>query len=173
MLRAKQTHSAAFAAYGVPPTAYGVPAQYGFPPAQPQPAQPVPAGVHPGLSNLITSLDGAGLQKLLGAMQQQQQSPQAAAPGQQIAGLTPELARLLGGGGAQPPLFGQQAPQPAQQGNPYNGFGGTPNLASLLQTPGAAQPSGVRQQQVASHPQGHSGQPDMQEIMAQLAKYRR
>jgi hypothetical protein len=144
VVNAKRTHFQPIAPPPPPPTQYGIPpAGYGIPqpPALSQPTsyQPPNQGPPPitnaNLSNLISSLDTNGLQKLLGAMQQPNpQQPQPPQPG-----LTPDLARLLN----------------ASAVPPHQGYG-PPAQAEMQPRP----------------PQGQ-GQPDMNEIMAQLAKYRR
>lgn len=184
-------------------------AQYGLPLSQiphnpavaAAAAPPTPAGANPNISNLITSLDGAGLQKLIGAIQQPQ------GPGAAPSVLTPDLARLLGGapahlhGQAQPPLYGQQTPA-APASNPYAALAANPALARLLSgaapagpgaplhvqhhLPGGAPVHQQHQHQNQQHQHQHQhqhqqhpshapvpNQPDVQEIMAQLAKYRR
>ena len=192
MLRAKKNNSGQLSSpYGMP-ASYGMPPQYGFPQQQSQPPQPAQATAAPNnFGNLIGSLDGAGLQKLLSSMQQQQhqvQQPAAVAasqnPGMPASGLTPDLARLLGGGGnVQPQQPGYGHPTQGQQTNSFAALSGNPALASLLGgvgggAVGAVAPQTAQQMQHGGPPQAGgphalAGQPDMQEIMAQLAKYRR
>ncbi|KAI9886636.1 MAG: U3 snoRNP protein [Watsoniomyces obsoletus] len=123
---------------------------------------------NPDLSKLITTLDPAGLQNLLGIMQQQHQSQQPqqqqpVAPSQpqqpssQISPLLPpDLARLLSSATrpAQMPyaplpqtpsqLSPQQQQQQSAAANPYAALAGNPafannpNLASLLAAAGAS-----------------------------------
>ncbi|KAJ9665943.1 nuclear polyadenylated RNA-binding protein 3 [Coniosporium apollinis] len=192
VLRAKQTHGAPQPqqpAYGMPSAAYGMPpVQYGLPPPQPPPQQYLPpqhlpaAMGNPSLSNTIANLDPSSLQQLLGAMQHQpsqapQQPPQQ--PHQQAPppALTADLARILGGAAPAPqhqtPAYNQ--PPQQMQGNPYGTLAGNPALASLLGGVGTPQQQAPQQQAPPQPPpQGQQqGQPDMQEIMAQLAKYRR
>ena len=136
----------------------------------PQPAPfipPVPgnaAANQTNLSSLISSLDPNSLSQLLGAMSGNT-AAQAPQPPQAIA---PDLARLLSQvptPAVVPPAYNAPAapaPPPAappqQFANPYqNPFGGQPPQ------PPAAPP--------AANPQ--QPQPDMNEIMAQLAKYQR
>ena len=148
------------------------------------------------LGGLISSMDGAGLQKLLSSMQQQ---PTSQNPGVQPSGLTPDLARLLGGAGGnvlqahQPPTaaaaYGQssQGAAAGAQPNALAALSNNPAFASLLGGAGAhgagalgavqhqgqhSMQHGAPQQHGAAH-HALTGQPDMQEIMAQLAKYRR
>ena len=198
-MRAKKNNTEQLSSpYGVP-ASYGMPPQYGFPAQsqQPQPQQPPqPVGIPNAnnLGSLISSMDGAGLQKLLSSIQQQ---PTSQNNGAQPSGLTPDLARLLSGAGSnvlqgqlQPaaaPAYGQppQATAAAAHQNPLAALSNNPAFASLLGGSGGAgalgavppqaqQPMqhGVPQQPGAPH---HvlGRQPDMQEIMAQLAKYRR
>ena len=134
-------------------------------------------------------MDAAGLQKLLSSMQQQ---PSSQNPSVQASGLTPDLARLLGGAGGNV-LQAQHQPtaaaaaaygQPPQAGtatqpNALAALSSNPAFASLLGGAGGAGALGgvpPQAQQPMQHGPPHhglAGQPDMQEIMAQLAKYRR
>lgn len=200
--RAKKNNTDQIASpYGVP-ASYGMPLQYGLPsqnqqpqsqpppPPQPQPHQPIGVPTANNLGSLISSMDAAGLQKLLSSMQQQ---PSSQNPNVQASGLTPDLARLLGGAGgnvlqsqhqptaaAAPPAYGQQ-PQAAAatQPNALAALSSNPAFASLLGGAGGAGALGAvppQAQQPMQHGGPHhglTGQPDMQEIMAQLAKYRR
>ena len=175
MIRAKSTHSAPQPTqhYQAPP--YNA-SQYGQPPPQPIPSQqPQPAGA-PNLANLITSLDGPALQKLLGAMSQSPQTPQHPhVQGQQ----QPDLATLLGGANRQPPppqqgySYGVPPQQPPQQ-QQYNAqalntaFANNPALASLLGNSSTrGQQPQMPQQQYAS-----SQQPQVQNIMEQLNRWK-
>ncbi|RDW73788.1 hypothetical protein BP5796_07230 [Coleophoma crateriformis] len=142
ILRAKNTPAPALA----PPTYYSQ-AQY-----QPAPSyqQPAPAAAlapaAPDLMNLVGQLDNATLQKLLSALpQQQQQNAPAASANSSI-----DLAGILGG------LQGQQ---PAQQ--------------NYAQPPPVATPYNPGVQSYAAPPpqQAQSAQ-QVQNIMAQLAKFR-
>ncbi|KAL5354066.1 nuclear polyadenylated RNA-binding protein 3 [Pseudogymnoascus australis] len=143
------------------PVAYGQPAgqQYGAPAAQ----------AAPNLGSIVGQLDNATLQKLLGTLNAPIQSP---APQQQQAPANGQvdLAGILGG------LMGKSAQQPQQQQYPpqqqnqyssqqaqYPPQGATPDLGALL---GAA---GLGQQ---SHMQGGQSAEDVQNIMAQLARFR-
>ncbi|KAF1956539.1 hypothetical protein CC80DRAFT_60013 [Byssothecium circinans] len=113
----------------------------------------------PNLSNIITSLDPNSLSQLLGAMS----GNNAAQVQQPPAGLAPDLARLLGQVSTTAVATPYSAPaMPLQQfTNPYqNPFGGQ-------QPP---QPPAGRN---VGNPQQQPGQPDMNEIMAQLARYQR
>ena len=198
VMRAKKNNTEQLSSpYGVP-ASYGMPPQYGFPPQnqQPQPQQPQqPVGVPTtnNLGSLISSMDGAGLQKLLSSMQQHPSSHNTSV---QSSGLTPDLTRLLGGAGGnilqaqqQHPTaagaYGQPPQAAAAQPNALAALSNNPAFASLLggaggagalgAVPPQAQQSmqhGTPQQPGAPHP-ALAGQPDMQAIMAQLAKYRR
>ncbi|KAI9809653.1 MAG: hypothetical protein M1825_000085 [Sarcosagium campestre] len=201
--RAKQTHGAPNeAAYAIPPTQplpYGqgfglphpqtpqvIPQAVPQAPAPQSPAAAVAAAAVPNLANLITSLDGPTLQKLLGVLQQQVQTsaqpaqptqvaPQAAAP----PPTTPDLASLLGGAGvgvgrpasqvqAQMPPNRPPPPrgQPTQPSNPFAALAGMPGLANgnpaiaALLAGGAGGPVGIP-------PQLHSsvGPPQMQHTL--------
>ncbi|OJD34714.1 rna-binding protein [Diplodia corticola] len=186
--------------YGIPsvpaPAAsYGMPVQPAAPPA----ALP---GAGPDLSSLIHNLDSNGLQKLLaGISQQQPAAPQQQPPSTVLTpgstGMTPDLARLFGGGGASGPpppaaIATQQQQQPTgyppqqtwqQPGGPVSPFGplqGNPALAGFMppQQQGHQQPTSqqIPFTQSQQQPQPGAVPPpagNMQEIMAQLAKYRR
>lgn len=189
------------AQYGMPPAPQPT-APYGLPPQQPgQPAAPAgtpagPPGAGPDLSSLISNLDSNGLQKLLAGIQQQQPPgphqqalPSVLPPGS--TGMTPDLARLLSGttNAPQGPPPHQQAPgypppqpqqhwqQPGPPGgaNPFVSLQGNPALAGLLpqQQQHQAPPQQLQQQQQGIPSAVPPPAGDMQEIMAQLAKYRR
>ena len=149
--------------YQAPPYGQMFPQPTGVVPPPPQPQQPAlggvtglnPAGAPPNLTNLITSLDGPTLQKLLGALQQQhqpggagptatphhpsQQPPQHHQQAQSAAphpALPADLASLLGGNVAgattarpphQPLAYSQ--PQPQAQANPFAAIASNPALA--------------------------------------------
>ncbi|KAK7527973.1 putative arginine/serine-rich splicing factor [Phyllosticta citriasiana] len=190
--RSKDQNQAAIAQSQAPAfqVSYGMPpAQYGMPPQQPPvpfgaPQQPVPGGAAPDVASLISNLDSDSLQKLLATIQQPGQQPAAATSS---AGVTPDLSRLLGGAvqpgqpqaapaqafPPQQPQAWQQHPPPQPGANPFASLQGNPALAAYLggQQPGSAPQQPHIQQQTAGVPP--SGKPDMQEIMAQLAKYRR
>jgi hypothetical protein len=152
---AKQTHSQPVQP---PASTYGYnqqfsqPAPSSFPPAQT--AQPN------NISNLISSLDPNTLSQLLGAM-----SGNSAAPVQQSApSINADLARLLAqvSSPAQTPGFSTPSqPQMPQLGNQYSA------LASFF---GSQASTSNTQPQTAAQ---SGGAPDMNEIMAQLAKYQR
>ncbi|KAL2356182.1 hypothetical protein BJ546DRAFT_1025037 [Cryomyces antarcticus] len=190
VIRAKQANAApAQASYGVPPSnGYGSApqAQYGYQSMQPAvPPQQAPqplANAAPNLSNLITSLDGAGLQRLLGAMQSPQTPSQPQHQQQQppppSANLLPDLARLLGNAGGaqafqgQQPHYQPQLQQPVQQADTYAALRSNPALAGLLggqqQAPPTRQEPPPPGQQLYQQPA-----PDMAKILAQLGNYRR
>ena len=106
VIRAKSTHLAPALNHGpgpqyIPSINYGVPqygqvTQQGQPPQIMPPQQPPAVGPNPNLANLITSMDGPALQKLLGAMAQNPQAPQSAPNIQpQNPQQVPDLAALL------------------------------------------------------------------------------
>ncbi|KAF2738033.1 hypothetical protein EJ04DRAFT_574262 [Polyplosphaeria fusca] len=150
-------------AYGANPVA--------SPYANPAPAYPPTPTTNaaPNLSSMLSSLDPNGLSQLLGAITQNGQTSAAQAV---TPSITPDLARLLAA--ATTPT--QQPSYPpagiSLQGFPTNA-GQNSTLASLL--------SSLPQNQAASTPQPMqtqsqptpTSQPDMNEIMAQLAKYQR
>ena len=127
---------------------------YGQAVQQPQ----VPSG-QPNIANLITSLDGPALQKLLGAIQQNPQQPVL----QQSPTQVPDLAALLGN-------VVRQQPAPSQGNTP-----GYPYPQQIQQPqypyPGYQQP----QQAGAPFSQQPTGQPPqqhVQNIMDQLARWK-
>lgn len=89
----------------------------------------------PGLANLITSLDGPALQKLLSAMQQSPttpQQPQAQHPLQSPAsGQQPDLQALLG------TITNQQQQGPLPQQPQSHGLYGYPQVQQQQQQPGS------------------------------------
>ena len=179
VVRAKATHVAPQPTQHFPAPAYGAP-QYGqrpqqIPPQQPQ--QPQPAGA-PNLANLITSLDGPALQKLLGAMSQSPQTPQTPQHPQLQSHQQPDLAALLGGTNRQQLpqqsySYGTPQHQPAQQ-QTYNAqalnsaFANNPALASLLTNSAnrGPQPALPQQQYQAGQ------QPQVQNIVDQLNRWK-
>ena len=150
------------------------------PPPQPPQLQS-PGGQPANLQNLITSMDGPTLQKLLGAM------------GQNRPGHQPELTGLLGqhqqqqqqqGSHHQQQPYGQphqQYQQPPFAGSPTtpNGFANNPALAQILGNAGVQAPP-QQGQQMHGQPApagpyqqgGGAGQQNVQNIMEQLARYR-
>lgn len=184
VVRAKSTHMAPRAPQSLPAPAYGA-TQYGQYPQQMLPSQqptqqPQQAGV-PNLANLITSLDGPALQKLLGAMSQNPQTPQTPQNPYQQPQQQPDLAALLGNTARQPPLqqgysYGAQQQQPAQsqQQQQYNAQAvnqafANPALASLLSN------ANNRGAQPMQHPQQQyqpGQQQNVQSIMDQLNRWK-
>lgn len=167
VISAKQSQSQT-----VQPPAYGLlpAAQSTYPGFAPQLNQYPPASTNnaPNLSSMISSLDSNSLSQLLGAMSQ---NTSAQTPQPLSAGPTPDLARLFGSisSPAQSSAYtaGQQAPPQT-----YQQAFQKPSLASMLggqpSAYAAATPSAQAPAQTSSH-----SQPDMNEIMAQLAKYQR
>lgn len=143
------------------PVSYGQPAgqQYGAPAAQ----------AAPNLGSIVGQLDNATLQKLLGTLNAPIQPPtpqQQQAPANSQVDLAGILGGLMGKSAQQP----QQQQYPPQQQNQYPSQqaqypiqGVTPDLGALL---GAA---GLGQQ---AHVQGGQSAEDVQNIMAQLARFR-
>ncbi|KAF2501007.1 hypothetical protein BU16DRAFT_522065 [Lophium mytilinum] len=173
VVNAKQTHALPIAPptptqYGMPQSGYSL-SQPGYSQMHGPPSQgPPPPTTNANLSNLISSLDTSGLQKLLGVIQQ----PNAQQAQQAQTGLSPDLARLLSAAAGPPSQqgYGQQAPSrggPDQ--NAYAALANNPAFASLL---GGQQPNPLQSRPPPAQNQP-APQPDMNEIMAQLAKYRR
>ena len=140
------------------------------------PQQPQQAAGPPNLTNLITSLDGPALQKLLGAMSQSPQTPQTPQHPQVQTQQQPDLAALLAGVTRQQPqqpgysyVVPQQPPQ-QQQYNAQainNALANNPALASLLGN------NANRGPQVPMPPQQYQGQqPQVQNIMEQLNRWK-
>ncbi|KAI4260870.1 MAG: hypothetical protein LQ352_000025 [Teloschistes flavicans] len=176
-------------------SSYGA-SQYGRPPqampGQPMPQQQMPPQqpqqlvTSPNIADLITSLDGPALQKLLGAMSQNPQSPQTSQhsqmPTPQQPSQIPDLSSVLGSQAQQGyPQYQQGVPPPQnQQQISYapspNGqaFGNSPALASLLANVGGNRP--FIQHQQHGIPAQHQGQPGQQQhvqnIMEQLARWK-
>ncbi|TVY49264.1 putative RNA-binding protein [Lachnellula occidentalis] len=126
-------------------------------PTQYQPS-PAPAPAAPNLASLVGQLDNSSLQQLLYSMnthQPQQQNAPAVASNSAI-----DLAGLLGG--LNPPQQGYQ-PQPAA--SPYANLANNPALASILGH--VAVPP-----QAQSQPQPQQSTQQVQNIMAQLARFR-
>ncbi|KAL8834174.1 MAG: hypothetical protein Q9170_003875 [Blastenia crenularia] len=169
---------------------YGAP-QYGRPP-QALPSQPmVPSqaqqpGGAPNIANLITSLDGPALQKLLGVMSQNPQSPHPQQPGQapvsQQPPQIPDLSSVVGNHQQQTfpgySQYAQSGPPQNQQQSPYGAvvggqaFANNPALASLLANVGNTRPSmpqGMPPQQQQGPP---AQQQHVQNIIEQLARWK-
>ncbi|KZF21919.1 hypothetical protein L228DRAFT_162961 [Xylona heveae TC161] len=195
VVRAKQTHGAPplqTAPYGVPAPAFSTPpySQTLPPPvaaAVPPAIQPVTAAPHaagtPNLANLITSLDGPTLQKLLGVIQNSPQTPQqppmtpipAPPTPASATSMTTDLASLLSGAARQAPAPQPVAAPPPQppQVNPYAALATNPALASLL-TGAAANAQAASQQQspILQQPQMQQPTNQVQSIMEQLTKWK-
>lgn len=169
--------------------------QYGRPP-QPMPLQPIPqqpipsqqpqqAGAVPNIANLITSLDGPALQKLLGAMSQSPQTLQTPQHGQpptpQQPPHMPDLSSILGNPQAQQgyPQYPQGGPpQHNQQQQPYGtpandqAYANNPALASLLANVGGNRPPIQQQGMLSQHHPPPGQQQHVQNIMEQLARWK-
>lgn len=180
VLRAKATQSAITPTqnqFPGPLQAYAAP-QYAQPLNQTlPPQQAVRPTTQPNLTSLITSLDGPALQKLLGAMQQSPQTPSGTQQNMsQSQTQAPNLSALLGNVGMQQPATNtvhaqqgypypqnqphhvpqQQAQQPYSYGQPYQ-----PPVAQAVPL------QHMQQQQI------QDGQHQVQNIMEQLAKWKR
>lgn len=186
VIRAKSTHLAptpgpGLGAYNAVPT-YGAP-QYAQTPQQLPPQQLQSPAANPNLANLITSMDGPALQKLLGAMAQNPQTPQSAPnPQSQTSQQTqiPDLAALLSSvtrqQAAQPHGYPyaqqQQQSQPAPYSTPASNlsFANNSALSSLLSNTGNRPPQqGMLNQEQQMQPvQQHH----VQNIMEQLARWK-
>lgn len=157
---AKQTAQAA----QPPAPAYGY--NTAIPPYAQPPANPfssAPTAQPNNISNIISSLDPSTLSQLLGAMSQQNNAPQHT---QTAPVINADLARLLAqvSSSSQTPGFSSAVqPQLPALGQPQYSA-----LAAMLggQSQAAAPP-------VQPSAQQSGGAPDMNEIMAQLAKYQR
>lgn len=132
-----------------------------------------PVNMPTNLSQLITTMDPASLQKLLGAMQSPTAPQQPGAP----TALTPDLAKLLIPAVGAPPAapFGQAPPAH----DPLAALRNNPALAGLLGSHSIPPPinplqmnqpppPGVPPPQIA-----RGGQPDMADILARLGSYQR
>ncbi|KAK3077269.1 hypothetical protein LTS18_010770, partial [Coniosporium uncinatum] len=134
VLRARTTHQLPPThQYGNTQASYGLPpAQYGLPPLQqqqlPPPQQPMSV-TDPNIQNILSSLGGNDLQRVLGALQHHnpsaippQHQPQAQQAAQLLpSGITPDLARILGSANmnAGPSAPPQQHHQQQQQSYGY------------------------------------------------------
>ncbi|KAB2576317.1 putative RNA-binding protein [Lasiodiplodia theobromae] len=185
----------------VPPPAasYGMPAQPVAPQTAPPGAGPDLSSLITNLDSngLQKLLAGIQQQQPPVAPQQQQQPLPAAVLTPGSTGMTPDLARLLSGAASGPPaaVAPQQPPPtaypPQQQAwqqhpgapgggpvSPFASLQGNPALAGLMPQGHQQPPPHQHQQQIPNHQQPQPGAVpppagDMQEIMAQLAKYRR
>ena len=187
VVRAKATRLAPATIQQPITPSYGVP-QYSRP-SQPLPQQPIPPQQPqqpPNISNLITSLDGPTLQKLLGAMAQNPQSPHTPQQGQ-IPQQFADLSSFLGGNSqqqqAQPgyPQFPQggslqqnHQAQPSPYGPTPNAqaFANNPALVSLLANVGADRPTSQQQGMPLMHQSQPGQQQQVQNIMEQLARWK-
>lgn len=185
VVRAKGTH---MAPQQNPGPVYSGPQYSQYPQQGPTHQQPLqqasPAGP-PNIANLITSLDGPALQKLLGAWSQNPQTPQTPQTPQhpyqqsQQPQQQPDLAALLNSvNRQQQPHQGYSygAHQPPQQ-QQYNAqavnqaFANNPTLASLLgNATNRAPQQPVPQQQQQHYQPGQ--QHNVQNLMDQLSRYR-
>lgn len=153
-----------------PPTAFPFPPHnlpaFTQPPSNPYPTSP---GAAPNVSNLITSLDPASLHQLLAAMSNNNTPANAMPAGN--PGISADLARLLAQvpSPSQTPGFGGQA-----QAHLANASLQFPGLAQFLQSQGQQmQPPQQQSAPPVQTPSSATKQPDMNEIMAQLAQYQR
>ncbi|CAO2656441.1 Nn.00g052440.m01.CDS01 [Neocucurbitaria sp. VM-36] len=159
---ARQSQSQPVQPVQPPAPSYGFPIpnlpQYSQPAANTFPTAPTS---QPNVSNLITSLDPASLSQLLSAMSGNNisQNPQPAPN----PGFNADLARLLAQvpSPAQTPGAGPNQPNLANLGNQF------PGLASLFASQGQQAAPSVQT------PTQAGAAPDMNEIMAQLAQYKR
>jgi hypothetical protein len=144
------------------------------PQQQPAAAAAAGSGATPNLANLITSLDGPTLQKLLGALQQQPSStPQAIQHQQQSpTGLPADFTSLLGTGPRPQQQQQQQQPFQASAANPYAAlasnpmFTGNPAFATLLASAGNRGPQPPVQQ-----PQQNQPTSQVHNILDQISKW--
>lgn len=127
--------------------------------APPNPFASAPAS-QPNMQNIISSLDPASLSQLLGAMSNSN-TPQSHQP---LPNLNADLARLLAqvSSPAQTPGFSTTSHTQMPQLNHF------PGLAAMLANQAQSAPSPAQ-----NNPQPGGAQPDMNEIMAQLAQYQR
>ena len=172
--------------YG-PTPAYGQ-AQYAQNSQAMAPAQAQPASGAPNLANLITSMDGPALQKLLSAMTSNPQNPSNSQPQTpQQPGQVSDLATLLSSvtrQQTQPSGFPYTTPQQQQpsQPNPYPAstlnpaFVNSQALSALLSNVNgraSGQNMAGQQQQQQQHQQMQPvQQQQVQNIMEQLARWK-
>lgn len=130
---------------------------FGGPPAASAVLQGPLAANPANLSSFLSSVTPEQLSQLLAAMPR---SSAAQTPQPQPAALTPELARLLGTVSTQAPTtaYSNAVPPAQPYANPY---------------PNQAYPQQYGSQPPAQPVQPPASQPDMNEIMAQLARYQR
>lgn len=130
--------------------------------------QAVATAGQPNIANLITSLDGPALQKLLGAMQQNPQTAQTPQPHMPLQSPThnQNLSALLGNAGL------QQHQVHSQQNYNYPPNQALQQLPSNFQYGAPYQPA-PQQAMVQQHQQPQTGQHQhVQNIMEQLAKWK-
>jgi hypothetical protein len=156
-----------------------------MPPQHLQQQQPQSGGAPPNLANLITSLDGPALQKLLGAMSQTPQIPSTPQnhQGPQQMGQQPDLSALLQRATPQQPpqqagyQYGAIPPQtqnayvppsPAQNLS-YGSNSGFPSQGSNY---GGRPPQGYPAPPPPPQQQQQQQQQNVQEMLAQLARYK-
>ncbi|KAF2666703.1 hypothetical protein BT63DRAFT_427132 [Microthyrium microscopicum] len=140
------------------PVSYGIPANYGMaPPVPPTQSQHAPMGDLSSILAQLGSRPGTDLQGLLANINSQ------ATPGALNASTTADIARFLGGASTQST---QGYGQPAQQPIDFSAFLGNSQQPVPQQVHYAGQ-------NLASSAAAPPPQPDMQQIMAQLAKYQR
>lgn len=162
--RLQAQHVTAAAQYTPSPTTpYGTSSQFSLPNTSSYPSQPSQSAGQPNVANMISNLDGASLQKLLGTLQQphgQRPAPisqQAPAPNPS-AQSAPDLASLLSNVARQqhqnPGV--QPSSQPQSHGNGY-AYGSQPSNQSY--NTGWSPPPG-------------GGNAAVQNLMNQLSRYR-
>ncbi|KAL9625609.1 MAG: hypothetical protein Q9160_000322 [Pyrenula sp. 1 TL-2023] len=142
---------------------YGASAQYTPSSVPSYSAQPVTGAGQPNIANMISNLDGASLQKLLGSLQQPQGQQQILAAQQTPVSTpsnpnAPDLASLLSNVARQQHQ-NPVAPPPSQPLNRGNGYGY------------GVQPSG-QAPSAAWSPPPHGGNAAVQNLMDQLSRYR-
>ncbi|KAF1988201.1 hypothetical protein K402DRAFT_419551 [Aulographum hederae CBS 113979] len=168
---------------------YGAPQQsqqsayasgYGMPPGQARPGAANPRTnpqlQDPQVQQLLSQLGGTDIQRVLASLQQSggaaQNTPNqyhAAQQYQAPTGITPDLARLLGTSNAVAAPAAAYAPPTPVSENPYRGGMQSQSLAGMF----AGGQAGQQQQQHGQQSQQSQQQPDMNEIMAQLSRYKR
>jgi hypothetical protein len=174
IVRAKQTHkppTQPSISYAPPSNTYNIPPTYGLPPhsAQAQPAQ------SPDLSSLIAQFGSRpDLQAMLANLQQQQQQGMSN-PLLSAASNNPDLTQLLAAATAgqqqqRQPTYAAQPQKPAVPA--HIDYASIIAAQQQQQQRGQAVPGATVQQHQGGQ-ERQLKQPDMQELMAQLAKYQR